>query len=381
MKRKVLFTASTDSHILNFHLPYIQAFAAQGWQVDVACSGSREIPGANQVYRVPFEKKMGSPRNFSAALRLRRQIRRERYDLISTHTALAAFFTRLAVLGLRRRPVVVNTVHGYLFDDQTPARQRQILLKAEQLTAGCTDLLLTMNRWDYEAASRYRLGRRVGFIPGIGVNFGRLETGAAAGSDLRRQLGFDEDAFLFVYAAEFSQRKNQADLIRALPLVPESIKLLLPGDGQLRQACMALAEELGVSHRVVFPGQIRDMAPWYRAADGAVSSSRSEGLPFNLMESMYLGLPILASEVKGHTDLVINGETGLLYPYGDVEQCAGGMRLLVQDRELRNRLGQKEQAAAARYDLHQVLPQVMACYTAFFPELAPISEPAASHEI
>lgn len=370
MKRNVLLTASTDSHILNFHLPYIQAFVQQGWQVDVACKGTRQIPGARRVIQVPFEKSMSSPRNFAAMVQLRRQIKQEQYDLISTHTSLAAFFTRLAVLGLRHRPVVVNTVHGYLFDDQTSAHKRQILLKAEQLTAGCTDLLLAMNRWDYDTAVRYHLGKNVCLIPGIGVDFSRFSASTSDRRALREQLGFDQDDFLFVYAAEFSKRKNQGDLIRTLPLVPEQIKLLLPGEGQLRDACMALAQELGVSHRVVFPGQIREMAPWYAAADGAVSSSRSEGLPFNLMESMYFGLPILASEVKGHTDLITNGETGLLYPYGDTKACAAGMNLLYRDRELGTRLSQNEQEAVRQYDLERVLPQVLAHYVEYFPELA-----------
>ena len=377
MKRKVLFTASTDSHILNFHLPYIQEFSQRGWQVDVACSGTRDIPGADYVIRLPFEKKMGSPRNFAAATQLRRQIRRERYDLISIHTSLAAFFTRLAVLGLRHRPVVANTVHGYLFDDRTPGYKRQVLLGAERLTAGCTDLLLAMNRWDYDTAVRCHLGKHIEFIPGIGVDFGRFCGSAEAGSALREQLGFGKDAFLLVYAAEFSKRKNQADLIRALSLAPETIKLLLPGDGQLREACMELAGELGVSHRVVFPGQIRNMGPWYQAADGAVSSSRSEGLPFNLMESMYFGLPVLASDVKGHMDLIANGETGLLYPYGDVKACAAGMRLLSQDPQLRERLARKAKDAVTKYDLSLVLPQVMACYASLFPELGQVPEHAA----
>lgn len=370
MERNVLLTASTDSHILNFHLPYIQAFVQRGWQVDVACKGARPIPGVRRVIQVPFEKKMGSPRNFAAMMQLRRRIKQEQYDLISTHTSLAAFFTRLAVLGLRHRPVVVNTVHGYLFDDQTPARKRQILLKAEQLTAGCTDLLLAMNRWDYDTALRRHLGKAVRLIPGMGVDFSRFSAGTEGRRALREQLGFGQEDFLFVYAAEFSKRKNQGDLIRALALVPEQVKLLLPGEGQLRDDCMALAQALGVSHRVVFPGQIREMAPWYGAADGAVSSSRSEGLPFNLMESMYVGLPVLASEVKGHTDLITNGETGLLYPYGDIKGCAAGMNLLYQDRALGARLARNAQDAVKQYDLERVLPQVMAHYGAYFPELA-----------
>ena len=99
-ERKVLFTASTYSHIRSFHLPYLAEFARLGWTVDVACGGTpMELPGARRVIPVPFEKSMTSPKNLSAVRLLRREIRREGYALVSCHTALASFFTRLAVKG------------------------------------------------------------------------------------------------------------------------------------------------------------------------------------------------------------------------------------------------------------------------------------------
>ena len=377
MKRKILFAASSDSHILNFHLPYIRFFSEQGWQVDVVCSGSRPIPYANRVISLNFKKKMSSLQNFDTTRILRNEIKRNNYDLISTHTSLAAFFTRLALFGLKQRPLVFNTVHGYLFDDQTKWVKRQFLLKAEQLTAPYTDLLMTMNQFDYNLAIQYHLGRKVCAIPGIGVDFGRFKATPLEREQLRTSLGFDKNAFVFIYAAEFSSRKNQSDLIRAVSILPPEIKLLLPGDGQLRDECIRLAHQLHVSDRVIFPGQISEMAQWYSASDAAVSSSRSEGLPFNIMESMYVGLPVVASQVKGHSDLIQNNETGLLYPYGNVKACAAAMYLLSSTPALRSRLKQNAKGAVGSYDLHTVFPQIINLYAEFFPELA-IKHPAPS---
>lgn len=73
------------------------------------------------------------------------------------------------------RPPVINMVHGYLFDDETPAWKRTILESAERLTAGQTDLLLAMNQWDYHTAQRLHLGRRIAWVPGIGVDFSKLD--------------------------------------------------------------------------------------------------------------------------------------------------------------------------------------------------------------
>ena len=103
------------------------------------------------------------------------------------------------------------------------------------------------------------------------------------------------------------------------------------------------------------------MPRWLAAADIAVSSSRSEGLPFNIMEAMACGLPAVASAVKGHTDL-IGPENGLLYPYGDAKAFAAAVKRLVSDATLRAELGQAGREKMQRYALDAVLPQVMDRY-------------------
>ena len=363
MRDKLLYTASTCSHILHFHLPYLAYFQERGWEVHVACgSPIQPIPYADEVLELPFRKSMKSPQNFKAASLLREKMEKERYKLVSTHTALAAFFTRLALTGLRNRPFVVNTVHGYLFDDQTPLLKRELLLTAERWTAPQTDLLLTMNQWDYETAVRYRLGREVAPVPGVGVDFSKLDGPPAPGRDLRSELGISDDAFLLLYAAEFSKRKNQEVLIRAMEKLPERVVLVLAGDGALRKDCQKLAYSLNLGHRVFVPGYAENMPDWYRASDAVVSASRSEGLPFHIMEAMYMGLPVVVSRVKGHTDLVRDDVTGLLYPYGDSAACAEQIMRLAQSPELPKQLGEQARQEVKQYALERVKPLTREMY-------------------
>ncbi|WP_161845921.1 glycosyltransferase [Pseudoflavonifractor sp. 524-17] len=374
MARKVLFTASTWGHLVNFHLPYLRYFQEAGWEVHAACGGpAAAVPCAERSISLPFEKRLGAPENFRAAGILRRRIQAEGYELISTHTALAAFFTRLAVKGLKERPKVLNMVHGYLFDGGTPAVKRNMLLAAERWTASETDLLLTMNQWDFDAARRYRLGRRIGYIPGVGVDFSRLaESGgeAGAGGRLRADWGIPEDAFVVLYGAEFSRRKSQWVLIQAMARLPEEAVLVLAGEGALLAECRALVQSLGLSGRVLFPGHV-PLGPWYRAADAVASASRSEGLPFHIMEGMYMGVPVVASQVKGHTDLIRHGENGLLCPYGDPDACAGQIRALLRDPALGIRLARRAQQDAGRYALDAVFPLVRTQYDSLFHTKAP----------
>lgn len=360
----VLFTASTWSHIAHFHRPYLHSFRTLGWQVHVACGGaSLPIPEADACFDVPFEKKMTAPANFRAQARLRTLMAEHRYDLVITHTSLAAFFTRLAAAALRHRPAVVNVAHGYLFDGETPFFKKNVLVSAERLTAPWTDLLLTMNDYDTRFARQHHLGHRVEQIPGMGVDFSRFPpVSPQERQALRRAQGISPDAFVLLYAAEFSRRKSQSTLLRAMPFLPQHVVLALPGQGALLDECRRLAQELDLGNRVVFPGYCADMAPWYAMADCAASASRSEGLPFNIMEAMHASLPVVASAVKGHTDLVAPGKTGLLFPYGDEAGFINAIGRLLSDSDRTAAMGRAAEQAAIPYALNRVLPQVMALY-------------------
>ncbi len=374
MTQRVLFAASTASHILNFHLPYLRRFQELGFTVDVACGAPAEaIPYAHRVIPLPFQKKITAPANFKATGLLRRELAHTHYDLVVTHTSLAAFFTRLALPRGQERPRVVNMAHGYLFDDSTSGFRDKLLLQAEKLTAKRTDLVLVMNHSDLDTAQRHHLGKWVEFVPGVGVDFSRLDPGLAQDRQaLRRERCIPEDAFVLLYPAEFSKRKNQALLLRALRELPERVVLALPGRGALLEECKALARELEVADRVVFPGQVADMGPWYALADAAVSASRSEGLPFNVMEAMYAALPVAASAVKGHTDLLTDGVTGLLFPAGDAAACAGAVRQLLDEPTLGPALGAAAHDAVLPYALDAVLPQVMDRYLSLVPAPEPV---------
>ncbi|HIY12835.1 MAG TPA: glycosyltransferase family 4 protein [Candidatus Agathobaculum merdipullorum] len=362
--RKILYVASSFGHLASFHRPYLRWFAQQGCEVHAAAGGEPcALEGVSRFIPLPLEKRMASPRNFFAAHQLRALLRREDYALVSLHTSLAAFFTRLALRpAWKGRPVVMNTVHGYLFDDATPLLKRQLLLSAERLTAPVTDWLLTMNRQDDDIAQHYALGKAIRFTHGMGIDTTLFtppdETRKA---QLRAQLGLDPSALILVYAAEFSGRKSQSTLIQAMPRLPENTVLVLPGRGDRLEECKALAATLGVAARVCFPGFVQNMKDYYQAADLCVSSSRSEGLPFNIMEAMACGLPVIASNVKGHQDLVQPRVTGLLYPFGDADAFSGAVHQL-DNPQRRRQMGLAARQAILPFDIHPVFEELTTLY-------------------
>lgn len=372
MAKKILYIASTVGHLKSFHLPYLERLSREGYLVHTAGKGADEpLPGAALGFDIPFEKSMFSPKNLAATRQLAVLLRREQYDAVSVHTSLAAFFTRLALrLSGAKQTRLINTVHGYLFDADTPFVKRNILLWAEKLTAGQTDLLLTMNRQDTDIANTHRLSSGpIIQTNGMGVRFERF---TPVGTEQRRQtrarFGLSPDAFVLVYAAEFSGRKNQSDLIRALTQLPERVVLLLAGRGDTQEECRSLAEQLGVAHRVIFAGFVPDVESCYHAADLCVSSSRSEGLPFNLMEAMHCALPVVATHVKGHEDLIVHGENGYLFPFGDLNALCGHITALMDNPDLLTAMGEKSRELVLPYGLNPVLEENMALLQSFLGE-------------
>ena len=330
---KILYAASTFGHIRSFHVPYIGALLERGHAVDIAGNGSAEgLPAGAGVISLPFEKSMSSPANFAATRKLASLMKEARYDLVIVHTSLAAFFVRLAVrkLPASERPYVINVVHGYLFDEKTPALKRYIYLKAERMMADVTNRLITMNDTDLKIALSNHLCKsdnEIYKVNGFGYdkNRFRLRDGSTANISPNCDV-----PFRLIYAAEFSSRKNQAFLLRVLKELQTAdpgvdYRLTLAGTGAELESCKALAAELGITGKVEFPGFINNIEDFYLKSDLSVSSSRSEGLPFNVMESLACGLPVVATHVKGHEDLVRPGENGELYEYGDVAGCVAAI--------------------------------------------------------
>jgi len=367
MAKKILYCASTRSHILNFHLPYLKAFHERGYEVWVAVNKEAPVPNADHVIALPIRKKFFSLQNAKAVLQARKLIRKQKFDLVSTHTELASAVVRAAILLLRKRPKVVCTVHGYLFNETTGLR-KWVYLIPEKLCARVTDVLMVMNREDYEIARRHRLCRgRLCRIDGMGIDLAKFYPATSEErTSAREKLEIGKDDFAFVYAAEFSKRKNQAFLIHAFADICREnprMKLLLAGDGALAEDCKALVRQLRVQEEIRFPGYVENMRKLYAACDVCVSASRIEGLPFNIMEAMACGLPVIASDIKGHRELTLDGKIGLLFR--DAAELKDQMGKLLLDDGLRNILREAGLLQVKEFALPKVIPAIMERYRPF----------------
>lgn len=366
MDKRILYCASTASHILNFHLPYLQYFKERGWRVDVGVAGSEKIPYADNVFELPIKKRLIAGSNLRAVYSIKRLLLENRYDIISTHTALAGAIVRLAVrlAGMQGRKVV-HTSHGFFFNGEGGINELPYLW-VEKLLAPVTDVLMVMNSVDHRLAVKHKLGKKIMAIPGMGINLANFsKVGSEDKKKLKVAAGYEPEDFLIVYAAEMSKRKNQGELIRAFALAAiqePSLKLLLAGDGALKGQYEEMTRRYGLNERICFWGYVTDMVDLYQICDLAVSTSRSEGLPFNVMEAMACGLPVVASRVKGHTDLLDGSQNSFLYNLREDRVLADMLLALCHDEILREKMGDENMMQVQRYGLEVVRPLVIKRY-------------------
>ncbi len=335
--KKILYVASVSSHIDSFHTPYIDALRSEGYEVSVMANGE----GVD--FNVPFRKRLFDKENKRARKLIKKIVMREGFDAILLNTSLAAFHTRLA-LG-KRRPRVVNIVHGYLFplkpSGGLKARlKRRLLLLAERLVSKKTDSIIVMNGEDVKIAKKYRLtDGEIRLCRGMGV---KARQPSDTRETLRDSLGMT-DKFVILFAGELSARKNQAYLIRLLPRIIGEIpnaELWLLGEGGEKERLRELAAELGVSERVRLLGQRSDVIDYMAACDAYASASISEGLPFNIIEALSVGAYTVCSSVKGHEDALNGG--GESFCLSDTEHAA---ELIIRAKDFTPPLGEAIEAA------------------------------------
>jgi glycosyltransferase EpsD len=237
----------------------------------------------------------------------------------------------------------------------------------EKRLSRLTDCLITINDEDYRlAVNKGFQAKRIVHVHGVGVNTAHYKPVKKIEKwRLRQELDYRTDDFLLFYAAEFNKNKNHQLLLHALASIKEQVphaRLLLAGKGPLLEACRELAGRLGIGSMVHFLGYRSDIDRLLPMCDVAVASSLREGLPVNIMEAMACGLPIVATQNRGHSELVADGQNGFVLAPDQVKAFAGRLLALSKSEELRNRMGAESADIVKKYSLSQVARELNDIY-------------------
>jgi glycosyltransferase EpsD len=376
MHKKVLFCATVDIHFKAFHLPYLKWFKNQGWEVHVAAYGDMELPFVDKKYNIPIQRSPFNKSNLGAYKKLTEIIDNNQYKIIHCHTPMGGVLARLAARHARRKGTkVIYTAHGFHFCKGAPLINWALYYPIEKFLSQYTDCLITINEEDYRLALNHQFkAGLIKHVHGVGVDTDIFHpVGQFHKIVLRAEHGYNHEDFLMFYAGELNKNKNQQFLIKSLALVKKELphaKLLLAGDGPLLEKCRKLASNLGVEDMVHLLGYRNDIDALLKMSDIAVASSFREGLPVNIMEAMACGLPIIASENRGHSELIQNERTGWLIGLDDVNEMSEKIKILAKDEEKKRAFGHNARKVIENmYAMNKVLYEKSYIYSLFMEEM------------
>ncbi len=374
MKKKVLFVATVvKTHIMQFHIPYLKMFQQMGWETAVAARNDYDnptdcrIPYCDTYYGIPFERTPWKKENLTAYRMLKRVIDEGGYDLIHCHTPVGASVARLAALDARKRGTkVIYTAHGFHFFTGAPAVNWMLYYPAEWVLSFATDLLITINREDYARARKHLHAKRIEYVPGVGIDTEKFRMSPAARQEKRTQLGYQDGDFLLLTVAEMTRNKNHITILKALSLIRdtpefEHMHYLICGRGDVWEELVDRARTLGIEEHVHFLGYRSDAPELYGSCDLFAFMPYREGLPVALMEAMSSGLPVVCSRIRGNTDLIEDGVSGV-FSENDPQSVAAAIRALYADPARRAELGRNAAARAADFDEKNIHTMMRALY-------------------
>lgn len=252
-----------------------------------------------------------------------------RPDLVSLHSAKAGLLGRIAC---RKQTVaVIFTAHGWSFAEGVSQPARVIYWLLERWCASMADKIITVCKTDRQYALQHMVGRNDQIVA---VNNGMPDI-----SDTLLANPVNKIARI-VMVARFEKQKDHSTLIKALSGIKDiKWELELVGDGPLLEVTNAMVQQLGLEERVKFLGRRSDVPVILSRADFFVLTSFWEGFPRSILEAMRASLPVVATSVAGVPEAVEDGETGFLVKPGNADQIRERLRLLIQNPELRQRLG------------------------------------------
>jgi glycosyltransferase involved in cell wall biosynthesis len=309
-------------------------------------------------------------RDVMATIRLARLIRRERPDILHTHTAKAGTVGRVAALlaGSRRPPIVVHTFHGHVLRGYFgPARSLFFRLLERWLASRTTALVAVSPQVRDDLVSLGVAPRERFVVIRLGIELGERVAAEQNGrAESRRYLGIPGDRFAVGWIGRMTAVKRTDDVLVAFRRLRDSgvdACLCMVGDGPDRLQLERRAHELGVVRDTLFLGYQEDVAPFYAAFDALVLPSGNEGTPVSAIEALAAGRPVVATRVGGVPDVVRDGEDGFLVEPGATDDLADRLERLARDPGLRERMGSEGRARVVpRYAVDRLVDDVDRLY-------------------
>lgn len=383
MENKVLVLASVASMIDQFNMPNIKLLKEMGYDVHVACnfnegntcSDEQITTLKNNLFKIDvkfhqIDFKRNALRlidNVKAYKQVHKLASDYKYKFIHCHSPIGGVVGRL--VGKTTNTKVIYTAHGFHFYKGAPLKNWIIYYSVEKWLSKYTDCLITINEEDYNIAKAKFKAKEVKLVNGVGIDLTKFSPQTTDNKiKLREKYGYNQNDFILFYAGELNSNKHQDFLIEVVGILKSkipNIKLLLAGKGIKLNEYKSLVAKMNLNDSIYFLGYRNDINSLLQISDVAVSSSKREGLPVNVMEAMVTGLPLVVTNCRGNRDLVKNGINGYVVDIDDIEGFANSIYKIYSDDTLYRKFSEASLNLIKRYSLENVSKDMEEIYTKY----------------
>ena len=324
---------------MGFFKELIHRLISEGNTVDIATNEmDSKVPECYRewgcrVYPIECTRSVVCKGNFNAIRELREVVSKNTYDIVHCHTPIAAACVRVACRRLRKNGMkVVYTAHGFHFFKGAPLKNWLFYYPVEKLLSYWTDCLITINKEDYGRAKKKFHARKTVYIPGVGVDTKKFNSGLIDIGEKRASLGVMDNEIMLLSVGELSRRKNHEIVIRALKeLNYPTVKYFIAGQGELQEYLSGLIKNYGLEDKIFLLGYRTDISELCQAADLFIFPSKQEGMPVALMEAIACKTPVYCSNIRGNVELVHNKD--FLFDPTNKEKLVSGLRNIIGENK------------------------------------------------
>ena len=376
---KVLQLCAVDFTVRQFIAPVAQALQAAGYATVCACSPGphrAEIEAMGvRLLDVELARSANPIKALGAIWRVWKLIRKERPDVLHVHTPVASMIGRVAAR-LAGVPLIIYTAHGFYFHDRMPRGKRFAHIMLERIFGLLNHHLFCVSAEDARDAIRLHIARRrrVSYVPnGVDLTvFNPAAVGPEQRAAVREKLGIPKDAAVILIMGRLVREKGYAEFFEAArrlaPKFPHA-HFLVVGDtvssehDSFKSEILKAAELPALAGRVHLAGLRRDIPDLLAAADIFTLPSYREGMPVSILEAMAMGLPVVATKIRGCREEVLAGDTGFLVTPGKVRGLQFALAWLLEHPDLAREMGQRgRERVRSHFDMQRTMARQVRLY-------------------
>ncbi|WP_079477797.1 glycosyltransferase family 4 protein [Halobacillus salinus] len=358
---KILQICGVDETADKLLRPLVMRLKQEGHEVHIACADTGRVDRLRaegfEVFTIPMKRSLAPVSSGKSLWKLFRLMRREKYDIVHVHTPVAAALGRVAakMAGIKH---IVYTAHGFYFHDDMGRVPYYFWFTIEKwLARHTTDYILLQSKEDYELCLRERfLPEEKTFHLSNGVDIeGTFRPSKKVRDTMRDSLHLQEEERVICFIGRLVKEKGILELLEAFKQVKQvrkNVKLLVIGSlsqSERDQDTYRMLQNHLRDPDVLALGYRNDIHQLLEAADIFVLPSYREGLPRSIIEAMAMEKAVVATDIRGCREEVIDGKTGYLVPKGDSNVLRDRLLRLVDDAALRSSFGKEGRRFAEQY--------------------------------